>query len=55
MTDIFHNPRKEIPKSDSRIERIDFDVSEMGARKSHIRGALPKNDSSIVHVSGGKK
>lgn len=46
---IFHDGTSSIPKSDSRIERIDFDKSDLGARKS----AMPKdtvNSNTIKHV-----
>lgn len=50
---IFQDSTKTLPRSDSRIHRIEFDVSEIGARKSHISGIAPKNSNTIKHVSGG--
>ena len=50
--DIFKDPTKTIPKSDSQVVRIDFDESQLGARKSHIAKALKRNENSIKHVSG---
>ena len=48
--DIFHNPTTSIPTSDPKIHRIDFDIEETGARKSHISGIHNKNANSISHV-----
>jgi hypothetical protein len=52
MADIFTpNGRKDIPKkSPSNIVRIDMTVQDIGGRKSHTKGTLPKNDMSIDHV-----
>lgn len=50
--DIFQDKTKSIPRSDSKVERIEFDKSDMGARKSHISGCIKKNDMSIRHVKG---
>lgn len=53
-TNVFKGPSQtSIPRSDARIVRVPFDKSDIGARKSHISGTLPKNDMSISHV--GKK
>jgi hypothetical protein len=51
-TDLFHNPKKEIPKNDERIVRVTFDHSEMGARKSHL-ATIKKGDNpyQIRHVN----
>ena len=48
--DIFHNPTTTIPMSDPKIHRIDFDIEETGARKSHISGIHNKNQNSISHI-----
>ena len=48
--DIFHNPTTSIPMSDPKIHRIDFDIEETGARKSHISGIHNKNQNSISHI-----
>lgn len=47
---IFQDGTKSIPRSDSRVERIAFDKSDIGARKSHISGVAPKNTNIIKHV-----
>jgi hypothetical protein len=53
-TNVFKGPSTtSIPRSDGRIVRVPLDKSDIGARKSHIAGTLPKNDYSIAHV--GKK
>lgn len=50
--DIFHNPATSIPKSDPKLIRIDFDVEETGARKSHTKGLHKRNGLVINHVGG---
>jgi hypothetical protein len=52
MADIFSvDGRKDIPKkTPSNIVRVDMTKSDIGGRKSHTSGALPKNDMSITHV-----
>lgn len=51
MADIFKGPATTtIPKQDSRIVRVGFDKSDIGARKSHLPKSI-KNDNSIKHVS----
>jgi len=52
-SDIFQEGRKTIPRSDPRVVRIEFDKSDLGARKSHTAGLAPKNDFTIVHVKSG--
>ena len=49
-SDIFQDPTKTLPKSDSRIVRVPFDQEEMGARSSHIAGIHKKSDMTIKHV-----
>lgn len=49
---IFNEPAKSIPRSDSRVIRIEFDKSDIGARKSHISGVASKNGNTIKHVAG---
>jgi hypothetical protein len=49
---IWQDGTKSIPRSDARIVRIDFDKSDIGARKSHIAGVAPKNANTIKHVAG---
>lgn len=50
MANIFEDKTKSIPRHDPRIVRVEFDKSDMGARKSHISGIAPKNEFSIRHV-----
>ena len=49
--DIFQDGKKSIPESDPQVERITFDKSDLGARKSHISGAHRKNSYTIKHVT----
>lgn len=50
MTNIFEDKTKTVPKHDNRIHRVEFDKSDLGARKSHTSGVAPKNENSIRHV-----
>jgi len=52
--DIFHNSTKSLPKkSPENIVRIDFDKSDLGARKSQLaRADTGKNSNTIVHTKG---
>ena len=52
MVNIWQDGTKAIPKSDSRIDRIPFNKNDIGARPSHINGAMKKNDHVIMHVKG---
>jgi hypothetical protein len=54
--DIFHNPTRNVPKSDDQIVRVNMQELEIGGRKS----ALPKNDSgapgmTIRHIGNNAK
>lgn len=49
-SDLFHDSTKSIPRSDNRVHRIEFDKSDIGARKSHLKGADKKNSNTITHV-----
>jgi len=54
--DLFHNPMRNVPKSDDQVVRVSMEELEIGGRKV----ALPKNDSgagamSIRHVSTNMK
>jgi hypothetical protein len=52
MADIFKGPSTtSIPKNSPMIVRIDFDKSDLGARKSQLPN-IPKNDMTIKHVKG---
>ncbi len=42
-----------IPQSDPRVHRIDFEKSDLGARKSHTKGLGGKNSNGIQHVKSG--
>lgn len=53
LSDSGHGGTSTIPMSDSRVHRIDFDVSELGARKSHTGKINMKNGNGIQHVKGG--
>ena len=48
-SDIFQDPTKTLPKSDSRIVRVPMDTDEMSARKSSLPQSV-KNDNNIRHV-----
>lgn len=52
--DVFHDKTSSIPKGgDSRVERIDFDKSDIGARKAHLSAAYKtKSSYAIKHVKG---
>lgn len=52
MPNIWQDSTKSIPKSDPKVSRIQFDKSDMGARKSHISGIHKKNDNTIDHIKG---
>ena len=52
--DIFGNMPSNVPKSDSRIIRVDFEENEMGARKGFVP-RLPKNNQPIVHVTTSRR
>lgn len=41
-----------IPMGDPRVQRVEFDKSDLGARKSHLKGLGAKNSNSIQHVKG---
>jgi hypothetical protein len=38
--------------NDAKVVRIEFDKSDIGATKSHIKGLHSKNDYTIKHVGG---
>lgn len=52
-TNVFEEPRRNLPKSDPRILAQKLDEQEMGARKSHLP-TLPKNGLTIRHVEKGR-
>lgn len=49
-TDVFKENRSNIPMNDPKIVRIEFDKSDIGATKSHLRNANKKNNYTIQHV-----
>ncbi len=49
-TDIFHNSVNRIPEDDSRVRRIGFDKSDIGARRSHLPTNI-NNNNTIQHVT----
>ncbi len=49
-TNIFQEPAKTLPKSDSQIVRVDFETQELGGRKGHIPSPSQASDMSIQHV-----
>ena len=51
-SDVFHDSTSTVPKSDSRIHRIDFDKEDLGARKSHTSGAAKTNTYGVQHIKG---
>lgn len=54
MVDIFRDPTKGVPKSDSQIVRVDMETQEIGGRKSNLPPASKSSDMTIVHVAGQK-
>lgn len=48
----FHDSTSTVPKSDPKIERIEFDKSDLGARKSHLGMIKHGNPYVIKHVKG---
>ena len=53
MADIMGRMPTAVPKSDARIERIDFEQNEQGARKNFLPKP-PKNNMGIKHVAEGR-
>lgn len=54
MADIFQSPNKKIPKDDSRIVRVGFDKSDLGARKSQLAKAMSGSNGMVIsHVKSG--
>jgi hypothetical protein len=49
-TNVFKETRSNIPQNDPKISRIEFDKSDIGARKSHTKGLAAKNSYTIQHV-----
>ena len=48
---IWHESIKTVPKSDPQVVRIEFDKSDLGARKSHLPTASAfKNGNVVKHV-----
>lgn len=57
MVDIFRDPTKSLPKSDSQIVRVDMKQLDIGGRTSHIPTPSKAGDMSIAHVpnAGSKR
>lgn len=52
--DLFHNSTSTIPKDDPKVNRIEFDKSDLGARKSHLKAIRrADNPHKISHVGKG--
>ncbi len=47
---IFMDPTKSIPKSDSQIVRVDMEQDDIGGRKSHLPAQSKSSDMAISHV-----
>ena len=47
---IFQDPTKTAPKRDNQIIRVDFEESEIGARKDHMPRENKSSNMSIRHV-----
>lgn len=50
MVDIYRDPTKALPKKDEQIVRIDFEESQIGARKGHIPAPKKNDVMSVSHV-----
>ena len=50
MVDIFRDPTKSIPKSDSQIVRVGMNQSEIAGRMDHIPTPKKSPEMSIDHV-----
>lgn len=50
MVDIFRNPAKSIPKSDSQIVRVDMEQDEIQGRKSHLPATSKSGALGLSHV-----
>ena len=47
---IFQDPTKALPKKDSQIIRVEFDVQQLGGRPSHLPGNPKSADLAIQHI-----
>lgn len=52
-TNVFHTPETRIPDGDSRVIRVPFEESQVGARKGHLPKLTKRPAMSIVHVKSG--
>ena len=50
MPDLFHEPAKTIPTSDSQIVRVNMEELEIGGRKSHLPSEGKSGVLPISHV-----
>ena len=47
---IFQDPTKSIPKSDSQIVRVSMTENEIAGRKDHMPASSPASDMALKHV-----
>lgn len=52
MSNLFQEPTSKVPENDSRITRVGFEESEVGARKKFLPKLKPRQHMTIVHVKG---
>jgi hypothetical protein len=50
MSDLFRNPVKSVPTSDSQIVRVNMEEIEIGGRKSHLPAQSKSDVLPINHV-----
>lgn len=50
MSDLFRNPVKSVPTSDSQIVRVDMEQIDIGGRKSHLPAQNKSDVLPINHV-----
>lgn len=53
MTNLFHTPETSIPRNDSRIIRVPFEESQIGAQKRFLPKLVKQSAMTIVHVKSG--
>lgn len=49
----FMNSQKTLPKQDSQIVRVDFEVEEIGGRKSNMPSTEKNSKLAVKHVQSG--
>lgn len=50
MSNLFRASESKIPENDSRIVRVPFEESQVGARKGFLPKLAKRREMSIVHV-----